>query len=43
MNPPLQNFLNQLEVPPAYVIDERMNAVAWNEAFSINLYYKKGL
>jgi PAS domain-containing protein len=34
VSPTLKNFLDQLQATPAYVIDERMNVVAWNEAFS---------
>ena len=34
INSSYQHFLNQLEYTPAYIIDERMNVLAWNKAFS---------
>lgn len=33
ISPALSHFLNGLELTPAYVIDKRMNLVAWNKAF----------
>ncbi|SFF37998.1 Helix-turn-helix domain-containing protein [Paenibacillus algorifonticola] len=33
MVPGLQHFLDQMEAAPSYIIDERMNVVAWNAAF----------
>lgn len=34
IHPNLQNVLDLLKSAPAYIIDERMNVVAWNQAFA---------
>ncbi|WFA18244.1 XRE family transcriptional regulator [Paenibacillus mucilaginosus] len=34
VSPILQSLLDQLETTPAYILDQRMNIVGWNEAFS---------
>lgn len=31
----IQNLLDQMDTTPAYILDERMNVVAWNEAFRV--------